>query len=245
MNLINKHLDKNNLHHAYLIEGVREEVVPEILSFLKDLGIDIKGSDFYHITTDSFNVTDARSLKSVGYERSFIAGKKIFIISANSFLLEAQNTLLKIFEEPIEDTHFFVTVPNIDSLLKTLISRFYVIRTKPELEEESKEAEKFLKMSIGNRIDFIKNLISTQNEDENGEESESGLAMFDTARLKALKFLNALEYILHQKLFISRKKSYENVYFFDQIFKVREFINQPGSSSKSLMESLAISIPNF
>ena len=182
-------------------------------------------------------------MKSVGYERSFIAGKKIFIISANSFLLEAQNTLLKIFEEPIEDTHFFVTVPNIDSLLKTLISRFYVIRTKPELEEESKEAENFLKMSIGDRIDFIKNLISTQ--DEDGEESESGLAMFDTARLKALKFLNALEYVIHQKLFISRKKSYENVYFFDQIFKVREFINQPGSSSKSLMESLAISIPNF
>ena len=216
--MILDNLDKNNLHHAYLIEGVREEVVPEILSFLKDLGIDIKGSDFYHITTDSFNVTDARNLKSVGYERSFAAGKKIFIISANSFLLEAQNTLLKIFEEPIEDTHFFVTVPNIDSLLKTLISRFYVIRTKPELEEESKEAENFLKMSIGDRIDFIKNLISTQ--DEDGEESESGPVMFDTARLKALKFLNALEYILHQKLFISRKKFYENVDFFNQIFNV-------------------------
>ena len=32
-----KHLDKNNLHHAYLIEGKREEVVPELLKFLKKL----------------------------------------------------------------------------------------------------------------------------------------------------------------------------------------------------------------
>ena len=28
-----EHLDKDNLHHAYLIEGAHEEIVPEILKF--------------------------------------------------------------------------------------------------------------------------------------------------------------------------------------------------------------------
>ncbi len=44
------HLDKNNLHHAYLIEGAREEVVPEILEFLRSSRIEIVGNpDFQHI----------------------------------------------------------------------------------------------------------------------------------------------------------------------------------------------------
>ena len=37
--MILEHLDKNNLHHAYLIEGQREEIIPEILNFLKTLNI--------------------------------------------------------------------------------------------------------------------------------------------------------------------------------------------------------------
>ena len=32
---------------------------------------------------------------------------------------------------------------------------------------------------------------------------------------------------------------------FAHIFKIREFINQPGSSVKNLMESIALKIPNF
>jgi len=138
-------LDKNNLHHAYLIEGTEEEIVPEIFKFMEILGIETSANpDFYHISVDSFKIEDARNLKSVEHEKSFSTGKKIFLISANNFLLEAQNTLLKIFEEPIENTHFFIIIPNTDTLLKTLVSRFYLIKTKTKLGDELKEAEKFI-----------------------------------------------------------------------------------------------------
>ena len=40
--MISQHLDKNNLHHAYLIEGIHNELVPEILKFIEILGITIK-----------------------------------------------------------------------------------------------------------------------------------------------------------------------------------------------------------
>src|SRR3989338_4421521 len=124
--MIRKHLDKNNLHHAYLIEGQRDEIVPEVLEFIKSLGIKTAGnSDFCYITLDSFKIEDARNLKSYGAEKGVTSGKKIFLISANNFLLEAQNSLLKIFEEPIEDTHFFVVTPDANALLRTLVSRFY------------------------------------------------------------------------------------------------------------------------
>ena len=228
-------LDKDNLHHAYLIEGAHEEIVPEILKFIESLGIKTSGNpDFCHMSFDSFKIEDARNLKSVEYEKGFGVGKKIFLISVNNIFLDAQNTLLKIFEEPIESTHFFVITPNTDTFLKTLVSRFYLIKTKPELAGELKQAEEFLKMSVRNRIEFIKELLNEPEEDDE-------VVSINSSRPKALKFLNALEVILHKR-FLKNSSDAEP---FNHIFKVREFLNQPGSSAKSLMESVALTVPDF
>lgn len=232
-------LDKNNLHHAYLIEGAREEIVPELLKFVESLGVKTSTNpDFCHISVDSFKIEDARNLKSVEYEKGFSTGKKIFLISANNFLLEAQNTLLKIFEEPIENTHFFLIVPDKNTLLKTLVSRFYLIETKTSLEKELKEAEKFIKMPLKNRIDFLKESLAESEEEE--------IIVIDSTRSKALKFLNALESVLVSKMPFDKKMSrgiFDTQACFAHIFKVREYLNQPGSSAKSLMESVALILP--
>jgi len=242
MNLINKHLDKNNLHHAYLIEGKHEEVISEILEFMKSLGIKTTGNpDFFQILLDSFKIEDARNLKSFAMEKGFSsalsaqAGKKIFIICANSFLLEAQNTLLKMFEEPIDNTHFFLVVPDTGALLKTFISRFYLISPRPDLGKELKEAEKFITMTLQQRINFLQALLlkkDLENEEEINAESNSS---------KALKFLNALETVLHRNM----PKTVFDIRCFEHFFKVREFLRMPGSSAKNLMESVAIVIPNL
>ena len=230
---IREHLDKDNLHHAYLLEGAREEVVPEILKFIQALGVKTSGNpDFCHISVDSFKIEDARNLKSVEYEKGFSTGRKIFLISANTFLLEAQNTLLKIFEEPIENTHFFIVTPDAGVLLKTFVSRFYLIKTDRNAGEELKQAKAFLALPLRKRIDFVKELLA-----ENEEEEETTL---DSGRSKALKFLNALEIVLHSKFLKNQQGEY-----FNQIFKVREFLNQPGSSAKTLMESVALSVPEM
>lgn len=251
---ISKHLDKDNLHHAYLIEGERQEVMPEILAFMKNLGINTTGNpDFCQISVDSFKIEDARSLKSYGIEKGFSSAKKIFIICANSLLLEAQNSLLKMFEEPIDNTHFFVVTSDANSLLKTLVSRFYLIRTKTDEGAELKEAEKFIDMPLKNRIDFIKELLAEAEEkDEEGNE----IVALDSTRSKALKFLNALELVLHNNYFGNSSgllrsstgtlpvQNFQYNYF-EHFFKVREFLRMPGSSTKSLMESVALIIPNF
>ena len=250
-----ENLDKNNLHHAYLIEGAKEEILPELFLFIKNLGVETSHNpDFYHFTYDSFKIDDAHSLKSIQYEKSFSDGKKIFLICANNFLLEAQNTLLKIFEEPIENTHFFIIVPNADILLKTLVSRFYLIKTKRDMVDELKEAEKFITMPLKNRIEFIKELITEEDEEEDEEETLE----IKSTRAKALKFLNALEILIQNKFVMNSSGStlpgvpvgthtVQNSLqiCFEQLFKVREFINQPGSSLKTLMESVALITPNF
>ncbi|MFZ2205218.1 MAG: hypothetical protein WAV23_01360 [Minisyncoccia bacterium] len=234
-----EHLDKNNLHHAYLIEGSRTEILPEIFSFLE--GIDITTSanpDFYNIVIDNFKIDDALSLRASGSEKSFSSGKKIFILSVNQFTLDAQGVLLKMFENPSPDTHFFLIMPDTDALLKTVVSRFYFISTKPEMIDEIKEAEKFISMKLADRIEFLK-IFSKLEKDEDDE----SVAVIDeeSPRIKASKFFNALEIALHNKM----SKTAFDTSFFKHFFKVREFLRQPGSSTKSLMESVAIIVPNL
>ena len=241
-----KHLNKNNLHHAYLIEGQHKEIMPEILKFLESLGISTNANpDFMHISLDSFKIEDARNLKSYSAEKGFSreTGKKIFVVSANSFLVEAQNSLLKMFEEPIENTHFFLIVPDTNSLLKTLVSRFYLIKSK-DINTETKEAEKFIQMPLQRRIDFIKELLAEPEDADLAVGTPSGAptAKLDSARSKALSFLNELEFSLYLKLV---SKTVFDKGCLEHIFKVREFLRMPGSSPKTLMESVALVVPNL
>jgi len=253
MNLINKHFNKNNLHHAYLIEGKKEINLPLVLELLNELKINISNNpDFYHLELDSFKMKDGEFLKSLTSNKSFSdkeGSKKIFIISANSFLLEAQNSLLKVFEEPIEDTHFFVLTPSVSVFIPTLLSRFYVIREDIDEQSINKEVDNFLKSSKFQRIEFLKVLLKGPNrddEDEDEDDNEVEEILVDSPKSKALKFLDSLELALHKNLY---KKSTSNTdsknikSIFEQIFKVRKYLRQPGSSAKSLMESVALSIP--
>jgi len=241
MSLIQKHLDKNNFQHAYLIEGQQDKIIPEIIKFCESLGINTIGNpDFCRISIDNFKLDEAFNLRAMARDKSFSLAKKIFIICANNFSLDAENALLKMFEEPIENTHFFLIVPDTNALLKTFVSRFYVIYEKPARQDlaEYKDVEEFIKMFLPQRIDFLKELLPKKDA-ENEEEIK-----IESSNAKALKFLNALESVLHKKI-ISRTTLDIRTDFFQHFFKVREFLRMPGSSVKMLMESVALITPSM
>lgn len=234
---ITKHLDKENLHHAYLIEGARETIVPEIMEFCENINIKTSGNpDYISITIDNFKIDEAFELRSMSTNKSYSSAKKIFTICANTISLDAQNVLLKMFEEPIENTHFFLIMPDTNVLLKTVVSRFYLIKPEKEMGDEYNEAEKFITMPFQNRIGYIKELL-LEPEDEDGNKIVSQ----DSARSKALNFLNALESVLNKKV----PKNSSDLSFMNHFLKVREFLRMPGSSTKSLMESIAIIVPSY
>ena len=231
---ISKHLVKGNLHHAYLIEGSNDDLLPKILNSLKDIGVETKANpDIYRISLDVFKINDAREISTVSTLKGFSENKKIFIIYANNFLVEAQNAMLKIFEEPKENTHFFVITPNITSLIPTFISRFYLIENQHK-STYIKDAQKFISMNLENRIKFIKELLT---EDDTGNQIDFSI---ESTRFKSLNFLNSLEEVLH-KNFIDKKNTEINL--FNQLFKTRENLQHPSSSIKNLMEAMAICIP--
>lgn len=232
--------NKDNLHHAYLIEGDRELIIPLIHSFLKEIDFKtIANPDFVEIKIDSIKIDDARNIKSISENKSYsneLNSKKVFIISTNSMLLEAQNTLLKIFEEPASNTHYFFILPSVDGLLKTFTSRFYLVKDlNKEDTLELKQAKNFIKLNLKERIDFIKDLISKDDDEED--------VSIDSIRSKSLTFLDSLEIILYREFLKSKDKF--KVDYFNQLFKVRKYLRQPGSSTKSLLESVALSVPVF
>ena len=232
--MLSKHLNKNNLHHAYLIEGNRREILPEILGFWEGLNIKTLGNpDFSQIVIDNFKIDEAFELRAMSTNKGFSTAKKVFIICANTLSLDAQNVLLKMFEEPIENTHFFLVVPDANALLKTVVSRFYLISTNSQ--KDSKEVEEFIKMSLNARINFLKDFLKEE------EEIEATIQL-DSVRAKSLRFLNSLESYLHKKLV---SKAVFDTGFFVHIFKVREFLRMPGSSTKTLMESVALVVPKL
>jgi DNA polymerase-3 subunit delta' len=236
-----EYLDKENLHHAYLIEGGKEYVLPQVFEFIEGLGIKTVGNGVVnHISLDTFKIDDARNLKSYAIEKSLGSSKKVFIISVNSFLLEAQNSLLKLFEEPIENTHFFLIIPDKNSLLDTFVSRFFFISEKNITNQDTSisNVKKFIKMPLKDRLDFIKDLLKEEEEvDEEGLESGS----VESSRTKALKFINTLESTLHEHT----PRTVLGTSIFEHIWKVREFLRMPGSSAKMLLESIALAVPNF
>ncbi len=232
--MLAKHLNKENLHHAYLLEGDREVLSREVMSFLSENFSKKDKPELVNIVLDTIKVDDARNIKSHALERASGASKRFFIISANSILLEAQNSLLKVFEEPILDTHFFVIVPEASVLLDTVVSRFYFISYKTESSYDSRESENFIKMSLPARLEFIKGLL--MEEEEEGDDIGVG----SSPRSKSLNFLNSLEQTLHTN---PPKTAFDSA-IFHKIFTVREFLRMPGSSPKTLLESIALTLPS-
>lgn len=73
----------------------------------------------------ALSIGDVRKIIQSAYATSLVASVKTIVICTNVISLEAQQALLKIFEEPPQSTRFVLVLPAADGLLPTLLSRLY------------------------------------------------------------------------------------------------------------------------
>ena len=119
-------------HHAYFIEGEKESVKTDIENFLmEDSGFEIKGNpDYLYLEYKNMSVEDARSLRDTHMGAAIgEKGKRVFVIYFENAESEAQNTLLKTFEEPNPTSRFFIIAPSVNILLPTLKSSFEIVKS--------------------------------------------------------------------------------------------------------------------
>ncbi len=97
-------------HHAYYIEGP--------LSQFYDYKKIVK--PFWACSFEQFGIDEARELIALAGLKNF--NEAVFLVGAASITGEAQQALLKLFEEPQQGTVFVLVVPH-GVLLSTLRSR--------------------------------------------------------------------------------------------------------------------------
>lgn len=213
------------LHHAYFLAGDSEKVIPDLLSFLEEfVGVKISGNpDFWHRQFDTFTIDDARALADSQEEKDFGSGRKIFIIQTNLITEQAQNALLKVFEEPTSGTHFFLLMPQ-DTLLPTLRSRFQILNmARVPLAKDS--ALSVLKMKMADRMNLAKE-ISDSIKDEKKTKQD------------AIQLVNQIESELYGN-FNGELNSAEGL---KMCQKTREVLSDNGAPVKMILENLMLNL---
>ncbi|OYV27629.1 MAG: hypothetical protein B7W98_01385 [Parcubacteria group bacterium 20-58-5] len=115
--------------HAYAIEAEQEEGITVALGVAeRALGLSgQKNPDVVVLRHGLLTVEDARRAAEHAAQGAFTGDQKVIIIAALRAYHEAQNALLKVFEEPAPGVHLFLVLPSLGGLLPTLRSRVQVL----------------------------------------------------------------------------------------------------------------------
>ncbi|MBI5140501.1 MAG: hypothetical protein HZA94_03600 [Candidatus Vogelbacteria bacterium] len=224
-------------HHANLLVGNTESSFSHLKKELeKYLGTKANAhSDYFELVVPAFEVEDSRLLREKAQTVGLSPKGRFFVISANSFTREAQNALLKLFEEPVVGHHFYILVSDAEIILPTLKSRMEISYFDGGNQggEYKQFAEKFLEEDVLGRTILIEKLVK----DEEGDEEKA-------LRHKTKEILNQIEGILasslDQKVDDERD---ETAHFLHELLRVKSYLNDTSPSVKMILEYLSFVCP--
>jgi len=211
-------------HHAYYIEGPQAQF-GAYKEHLKPL---------HSRVYEKFGIDEARELTNLAALKNY--KESVFLLAIAAITSEAQQALLKLFEEPQAGTTFVLLLPH-GVLLPTLRSRMLAYSEKVEFSVQkvlgspvsrksalgpdyfARKIPLFLKSSNKERGDFIAKLLKEED------------------REKVRDFINALEVELHKK--VAEPKARQGL---ADIILVRRYLSDRSPSLKMLLEHLALSV---
>lgn len=212
-------------HHARLVVGDRRQHYESIklrLQALIEAGR-VSQPDVWYREYETVSIDDARNLKEIQSTKP-IGDKRYVLFSLNSIQTEAQNSLLKLFEEPNSNTVFIVCVSHTEIFLPTLLSRFQIWRF--EAAGQSREVESLIRnfVSIGpaDRLKLLE------------------VAIKDKNRAWTEDFLNSLEVFLAR---IIKENKPIDVDIFTSIFSARRYLRSRSPSVKMILENICCTLP--
>lgn len=221
MSLFRSLAQENNLHHAYVCVGNIENIFPDFETFLADeLSVSTVGNPDYRVFAEpTLSIDTARLLGTLQAQKNFSGQKQVFVIKTGYIGEEAQNALLKIFEEPTEGTHFFVFIPQ-DTLLPTLRSRVRILH-QVDLEKNNIS---FLKLSLPERLAHIKKVTEDISDEKKTKQS-------------AIDLLNQIEQELYEQGGVDTHG--KELLVCD---KARTTLFSRGAMTKMILEHVALSL---
>ncbi len=216
-------------HHAILMEGGAEDSLALFKKHLKSKRINTEQNpDIVTLQIQSFGIDDSRSLIDLAIRAPVSEEKKTIILLLGDITREAQNALLKLFEDPNPQVEFLVSVENVDALLPTLRSRLHVLGRgeggKEGRVEGGMEARKFIKLPIGERMSFIEKMVKDQK--DSGSKSE----------------IRSFLHSLRAEIIGEGRESSLNLGALEAVDRALLYIDDKGSAVKMLLESVALAL---
>ena len=245
----------NLSHHAYLLIGDSSTRDQLISIFEKTYKVTAHGNpDFYIRNYEIFTIDDSREIKILHNskpttdldKKDFGAGKKFFVLTMNGITIEAQNSLLKLLEEPADYAHFFLIIPSAHLLLPTVKSRLSIIdnfsvdKFGSNLKEIDSElldqAKTFLNANVTKRLDIVKKLVEEISKEKKTKQD-------------AIDFVTTVEVVIYENIKMTSKSKddlkgslMKNKKRLEAISLVRNYIHDRAPSVKMLLEYMALNI---
>ena len=216
------------LHHGYLICGELETVITDIFHFLERIkAVELRGSpDLAIERCDTMSVEDTRKVKEAAGRKAFGA-RQVIVLAFNSATSQAQNALLKVLEEPGENTHFFLVVPRLETVLATVRSRLFIIDSAPHASQAAAlQVQEFLSASPSARLKLAQRIADDVSDGEREKQF-------------------CVDFVGHLEIELWRRRTRESVplEIFDDLSLCRNYITDRSASLKMLLEHLALVLP--
>lgn len=226
----------NELHHTYIVVGERQHAIATLKEFFKQK-FDIASNypDLWIKEYQSVGVEDVEEISQVQMRKAVGGQPKCIVFSASLITVPAQNSLLKMLEEPAPHTYFFIILPTASILLPTVLSRAHVVHLEPETASKEKniktgKAGEFLKMTIPERLSFVAELLGQYDKDVITKED-------------VFQFINEVEHIAHADLI--NKNSADREKMLKTMSVAQEYNRDTSASLKLVLEYLSLQLPRI
>ena len=170
---------------------------------------------------ETFGIDDARNLFQKASYKNTQSGYALFVTRCQRITLPAQNALLKLLEEPPQETLFVFSMPRDALLLSTLTSRVNILGAFEGKQREHAQVHAFLTGPSTDRLKLVQDM------QEDVEEARD--------------FLTSLA--VHTENILFNERSQEWKHFGRAVETALLYLNDPSASRKMLLEHVALACP--
>lgn len=221
-------------HHAYFYAGDIEEGIAAALAYGERV-LSLSGSNNPDIITlrySLFSVEDARFVSDI-VSKTATGEKKLVTVAAGRIFHEAQNALLKTFEEPPSGTTLILIVPSEGNIIATLRSRLLALPGSGDTASRHERGAAFMKASTEEREKLVAKILDKGKGDAAEEKQE--------ARIEALHLAEELLRLAYERN--AKKEDPELRALLDDLNRLIPILHERSAPLKPILEHLLIVVP--
>lgn len=218
-------------HHAYVATGDIDVGIADALAYgERELGLPQTGSpDVVVLSHGHFPVDEARRVIEHASQAA-LGEHKLIVIAAERLFHEAQNALLKVFEEPPASATLVLVVPAEGQLLPTLRSRLLPL---PREGRQERILHPFVSASATERAKLAEKLVARSKSDKDEEKQ--------AARAEAIRIVEDLTRASHARYV--KTGDAELAILVDELNRFTPILHERSAPLKLIFEHLLLVLP--